>query len=157
MAHSIVSRQALASTLAYRANETNSGSWRKHATPEAFILESWSEGCMVGALMIMSFVTIANMRRGVLLHKLILLEVFHLSRTSIGPLTNSSSCSPLRTVHSASWPLMVMDGTYRPQRPCCTAPTFFITSWHGSRSDLFSSIQDLYLRPRQPRLCAEST
>jgi hypothetical protein len=34
---------------------------------------------MVGALMIMSCVTVANMRRGVLLHKLILLEVCHAS------------------------------------------------------------------------------
>ena len=63
--------------LVYRETERNFGSWRTRATDDAFILEAWSEGCMVGALMIMSCVTVANMRRGVLLHKLILLEVCH--------------------------------------------------------------------------------
>ncbi|KAJ9647014.1 hypothetical protein H2201_007183 [Coniosporium apollinis] len=63
------------SHLVFRADETNSGSWRKDATDEAFILEGWSEGFMVGALIIMSCVTVANMRRGVLLHKLILFEL----------------------------------------------------------------------------------
>ena len=50
------------------------GNWRQHAKPEDFILEGWSEGFMVGALIIMACITIANMRRKVLLHKLILLE-----------------------------------------------------------------------------------
>lgn len=39
------------------------------------VLEAWAEGYMVGSLIIMSCITLANMRRGVLLHKLILLEV----------------------------------------------------------------------------------
>lgn len=51
------------------------GSWAECAEHAGIVLESWSQGCMVGALMIMSFTTVANMRRGVLLHKLILLEV----------------------------------------------------------------------------------
>ncbi|KAH6847504.1 hypothetical protein B0I37DRAFT_375212 [Chaetomium sp. MPI-CAGE-AT-0009] len=38
-------------------------------------LEAWSEGFMVGALIIMCGITLANMRRGVLLHKLILIEL----------------------------------------------------------------------------------
>jgi hypothetical protein len=42
---------------------------------KALVLEGWAEGFMVGALIIMSCITLANMRRGVLLHKLILLEV----------------------------------------------------------------------------------
>lgn len=46
------------------------GDWRAHATPEDFVLESWSEGFMVGALIIMACITVANMRRKVLLHKL---------------------------------------------------------------------------------------
>lgn len=58
-----------------RAEQENSGGWRNNASDDTLILEAWSEGCMVGALMIMSFVTISNMRRGVLLHKLILLEL----------------------------------------------------------------------------------
>lgn len=39
------------------------------------ILESWAEGFLVGSLIIMACVTFANMRRHVLLHKLILVEV----------------------------------------------------------------------------------
>jgi uncharacterized YccA/Bax inhibitor family protein len=38
-------------------------------------LEAWSQGVMVGALLIMAAITVANMRSGVLLHKLILVEV----------------------------------------------------------------------------------
>ena len=51
------------------------GSWRENATDDALVLEAWGQGCMFGALMIMACVTVANMRKGVLLHKLILLEV----------------------------------------------------------------------------------
>lgn len=67
--------ETISSRLVYRETESDFGSWRNRATDDAFILEAWSEGCMVGALMIMSCVTVANMRRGVLLHKLILLEL----------------------------------------------------------------------------------
>lgn len=41
----------------------------------ALILEAWSQGLMTGSIVIMAAVTYANMRPGVLLHKLILLEV----------------------------------------------------------------------------------
>lgn len=51
------------------------GSWRASATVEGFVIESWSQGFMVGALMIMACITISNMRAGIFLHKLILLEV----------------------------------------------------------------------------------
>lgn len=43
--------------------------------PNGLVLEAWAQGFMIGALIIMSCITLANMRRGVLLHKLILLEV----------------------------------------------------------------------------------
>lgn len=36
---------------------------------EALILEAWAQGFLLGALVILSFITLANMRRGVLLHK----------------------------------------------------------------------------------------
>ncbi|KAK3629370.1 hypothetical protein LTR22_021944 [Elasticomyces elasticus] len=39
------------------------------------IIEAWAQGFMVGALIIMMCVTFSNMRRGVLLHKLILIEL----------------------------------------------------------------------------------
>ena len=51
------------------------GSWRKDITPSALTLESWGQGFMAGALIIMACTTVANMKIGVLLHKLILLEV----------------------------------------------------------------------------------
>ena len=42
---------------------------------EGLVLESWAQGLMLGALMIMAAITIANMRRHIILHKLILVEV----------------------------------------------------------------------------------
>ncbi|EMD59167.1 hypothetical protein COCSADRAFT_102231 [Bipolaris sorokiniana ND90Pr] len=39
---------------------------------EELVLEAWAQGYLVGSLIIMAFITLANMRRGVLLHKLIL-------------------------------------------------------------------------------------
>ena len=70
---------------------TGYGDWRQQAKPEDFILEAWSEGFMVGALIIMACITIANMRRKVLLHKLILLEqllaMSHGKKTTLSPST----------------------------------------------------------------------
>lgn len=56
------------------AHPSWNGDWRAHNTVEGFIVEAWSEGFIVGALLIMACITVANMRKGVLLHKLILLE-----------------------------------------------------------------------------------
>lgn len=39
------------------------------------ILEAWSQGLIVGSLAIMTAITLANMKRHILLHKLILAEV----------------------------------------------------------------------------------
>ncbi|EED14769.1 conserved hypothetical protein [Talaromyces stipitatus ATCC 10500] len=44
--------------------------------PDALVLEAWGQGLLVGALLVMFAITIANMRRRVLLHKLILAELF---------------------------------------------------------------------------------
>jgi hypothetical protein len=41
----------------------------KPTNPDELILEAWAQGYLVGSLVIMSFITLANMRRGVLLHK----------------------------------------------------------------------------------------
>lgn len=54
--------------------QVNDWDWRSVAQPEDLVLESWSQGFVVGSLLLMAFITAANMRRGVLLHKLILLE-----------------------------------------------------------------------------------
>lgn len=49
--------------------------WKEHevvpkpSDPEELILEAWAQGYLVGSLIIMAFITLANMRRGVLLHK----------------------------------------------------------------------------------------
>jgi len=57
----------------------NPGLWRERATAQSLIVESWSQGFLVAALLIMACITIANMRAGIFLHKMILLEV------SLGP------------------------------------------------------------------------
>jgi hypothetical protein len=60
----------------YRRNTTtNYGDWRNVDEAEVYVVESWGEGFMLGALLIMAAITVANMRKKVLLHKLILLEV----------------------------------------------------------------------------------
>ncbi|KKY22321.1 hypothetical protein UCDDS831_g03486 [Diplodia seriata] len=43
--------------------------------PDGLVLEAWAQGFMVGSLVIMTCITIANMRRGVFLHRLILIEL----------------------------------------------------------------------------------
>lgn len=48
----------------------------KPTDPVGLTLESWAQGFLVGSLLIMAGVTFANMRRNVLLHKLILIELF---------------------------------------------------------------------------------
>ncbi|KAK3673597.1 hypothetical protein LTR78_006502 [Recurvomyces mirabilis] len=47
----------------------------KPSDPAGAIIEAWAQGYMVGSLIIMACVAFANMRRGVLLHKLILIEL----------------------------------------------------------------------------------
>lgn len=49
--------------------------WDKPQGSVNLALEAWSQGLVIGALIIMTGITTANMRHGVLLHKLILLEV----------------------------------------------------------------------------------
>ncbi|KAG8527836.1 uncharacterized protein KY384_006752 [Bacidia gigantensis] len=56
------------------------GSWKHDLPIDGYVLESWSQGFLVGALVMMIGITIANMTK-VLLHKLILVElmlaIFH--------------------------------------------------------------------------------
>jgi len=47
----------------------------KPQSSNGLVLEAWAQGYLVGSLVIMAAITVANMRKGVLLHKLILLEV----------------------------------------------------------------------------------
>ena len=56
-------------------DSTPAPDWDKPDTPLALTLEAWSQGVVIGALVIMACITAANMRKKVLLHKLILIEV----------------------------------------------------------------------------------
>ncbi|PMD41840.1 hypothetical protein L207DRAFT_543769 [Hyaloscypha variabilis F] len=47
----------------------------KPTDPDGLVLEAWAQGYMVGSIIIMICITLSNIRRGVLLHKLILLEL----------------------------------------------------------------------------------
>ncbi|KFY24632.1 hypothetical protein V491_02067 [Pseudogymnoascus sp. VKM F-3775] len=47
----------------------------KPTNPDGLVLEAWAQGYMVGSIVIMICITLSNMRRGVLLHKIILLEL----------------------------------------------------------------------------------
>jgi hypothetical protein len=47
----------------------------KPIDPDALILEAWGQGFMVGSLLIMAAITVANMKSHILLHKLIFAEV----------------------------------------------------------------------------------
>jgi hypothetical protein len=47
----------------------------KPTQPDALILEAWGQGLMLGSLLIMAAVTVANMKKHILLHKLIFAEV----------------------------------------------------------------------------------
>lgn len=58
-----------------RLEEKQVDNSQKPTDPNGLVLEAWAEGYMVGSLIIMTCITLANMRRGVLLHKLILIEV----------------------------------------------------------------------------------
>jgi hypothetical protein len=47
----------------------------KPTDPDELILEAWAQCYMVGSIIILVCITVSNMKRGILLHKLILLEV----------------------------------------------------------------------------------
>ena len=100
--------QAMHSNLHRRMNHTFNGSWRENATANAFVLEAWGQGCMFGALMIMACVTIASMRKGVLLHKLILLEVRQCGQVKTTLLTYSDQL--LLAIMHGTFCFMSFDG-----------------------------------------------
>jgi hypothetical protein len=45
------------------------------SNPDILIVEAWGQGFMVGSLILMIAITVANMKSGVLLHKVIVAEV----------------------------------------------------------------------------------
>lgn len=76
MAPTHLTAQNLPNLQLYRRQNNTFGDWRDVGNPEAYIVEGWGEGFMLGALLIMAVITVANMRKGILLHKMILLEVY---------------------------------------------------------------------------------
>lgn len=54
----------------------------KPSDPAGITIEAWAQGYMAGSLIVMTCIAIANMRRHVLLHKLIVIEVSHPSSKS---------------------------------------------------------------------------
>lgn len=58
-----------------RRDASFDGHWRDGSSREGLIVESWGQGFMIGALVVMACITVAAMKKNVLLHKMILLEV----------------------------------------------------------------------------------
>ena len=56
---------AIVAPRSHAARMTND--WRATATTEDLIVEGWGQGFVVGALIIMTCITVSNMRRGILL------------------------------------------------------------------------------------------
>lgn len=127
-------RRTFSSTDLDRRNRETFGNWRDGIDIESLIVESWGQGFMLGSLMLISLITVVNMRRGVVLHKLILLEVcilfFFFITISIkdSQLTANSCFSLWVKGHSASWLLTATGGTYPLQLLSYTARTLRIMS-----------------------------
>jgi hypothetical protein len=52
--------------------ETDTG---RPTDPDGLVLEAWGQGLMIGSLLIMAAITVSNMKKHILLHKLIFAEV----------------------------------------------------------------------------------
>lgn len=55
--------------------EQDAGQVTRPRGADGLVLEAWGQGLMVGSLLIMAVVTLSNMKRHILLHKLIFAEV----------------------------------------------------------------------------------
>jgi hypothetical protein len=73
----------------------------KPQSSNGLVLEAWAQGYLVGSLIIMAAITVANMRKSVLLHKLILLEVCPVQMTILSTTElTMDSIAVLRSVAS---------------------------------------------------------
>ncbi|KAL3430789.1 hypothetical protein BDV09DRAFT_188972 [Aspergillus tetrazonus] len=57
------------------SSPTESDRITRPTDPDGLVLEAWGQGLMVGSLVVMAAVTISNMRKHILLHKLIFAEL----------------------------------------------------------------------------------
>lgn len=55
--------------------EQHEGPVTRPGDADGLVLEAWGQGLMVGSLLIMAAITLSNMKRHILLHKLIFAEV----------------------------------------------------------------------------------
>lgn len=88
--------------------EPRSESSHKPTDTVHLTLEAWPQGLVVGALLPMILVTISNMRKGSLLHKLILLEV----RSAL-----LSPSLPSANLACSSWSRCPTDSTFSQMDP----------------------------------------
>lgn len=117
--------------------------------PGELVLEAWAMGYLVGSLVIMSFITLANMRRGVLLHKVSFLLEFsiqndaNLTQLILLEVSCHSTCirPPSNVINSLSWAFgkasifsltaRYMHGGYLCQPSSSMHPGLFTTSLPG--------------------------
>lgn len=71
--------------------DTNTG---RPTDPDGLVLEAWGQGFMLGSLLIMAAVTVSNMKKHILLHKLIFAEVCD----ALSGLYPASTSISLRTI-----------------------------------------------------------
>ena len=118
---------------------------RDSLTKEGGFLEAWAQGYNVGSLIILILIVFCNYRSGILLHKLILLEVRRISTHNQPHLPSlcidaneSSSFLPYGTEPSSSSRIPTTAGTSPLLPPSSLSPTNCTTSCHGSRYAHFS-------------------
>lgn len=120
-----------------RDEPSRSGMVAKPTQIGSLILEAWIQGYLLLALIIMACITLANMRRRVLLHKLILIEV-HRSTTAFPPTSTNQrpiSCCSAYCLEPPSLPTTLPGaGTSQLLGYSCIYHTRSTTSSPGSRA-----------------------
>lgn len=90
----------------------------ENLTRSQVIGESWAQGFNIGSVVILLLFVLCNYRKGVVLHKLILLEVrYHTSLNAmalrtLADLRDNSSSWPDGTAYSSFLTTLPMDGTF---------------------------------------------
>jgi hypothetical protein len=110
---------------------------RASLSKEGGFLEAWAQGYYVGSLVILILIVFCNYRSGILLHKLVLLEVgtnHHIGCTVVDH-SSSFSLSGMGPLSSSKTPTTA--GTSQQQRPCSSFLTSSTMSLPGSKSDHF--------------------
>lgn len=138
-----------------RRVESESFAHRPYDNPNGLTLESWAQGYMVGSLLIMAAIAIANMRKHAILHKLILTEVsgfINNKQTSwcqVTPIDTPCvfpSCySAWVTEHSCFFTNRIMAGISPWPRLGLTFPGAFIMSLLGWKTGLSWAVESAFV------------